>query len=306
MRVSDNTFYGNMKKNLGVRRDALAAAQERALSGLKVAKPSDDPMAFTQARNHTVEQKRAAGYERTVTSALPSLETSDTALGDVEDVMRRVRDIAIQGANDTLNGTDRDKLRLELDGLKQQLVTLGNTKTGDRYIFGGYRDGAPPFDAAGMYTGATTGPSVEAARNVMLPTGVTGDRVFGNVNGGQDMFEAITTLQDALTAGPTTDPVTGDPVSPAVAISATITSLDVSLEQVRSARSEVGLHLNSADISIGMAQREQDQANEARSRLVEIDSVDAYSELMRAQTALSAAIEIAAQLPPPGLVDRAR
>jgi flagellar hook-associated protein 3 FlgL len=263
-------------------------------------------MAFTQARNHTVEQKRAAGYERTVTSALPSLETSDTALGDVENVMRRVRDIAIQGANDTLNGQDRDKLRLELDGLKQQLVTLGNTKTGDRYIFGGYRDGAPPFDTAGAYTGAATGPSVEAARNVMLPTGVTGDRVFGNVNGGQDMFEAITTLQDALTAGPTTDPVTGDPVSPAVAISATITSLDVSLEQVRSARSEIGLHLNSADISIGMAQREQDQANEARSRLVEIDSVDAYSELMRAQTALSAAIEIAAQLPPPGLVDRAR
>jgi flagellin-like hook-associated protein FlgL len=120
------------------------------------------------------------------------------------------------------------------------------------------------------------------------------------------MFEAITTLQDALIAGPTTDPVTGDPVSPAVAISATITALDVSLEQVRSSRSEIGLHLNSADISIGMAQREQDQANAARSRLVEIDAVDAYSELMRAQTALSAAIEIAAQLPPPGLVDRAR
>jgi flagellar hook-associated protein 3 FlgL len=306
MRVSDNTIYGNMKRNLGVRRDALAAAQERALTGMKVTKPSDDTMAFTQARSHTVEQKRAASYERTVTSALPSLETSDTALGDIDNVMRRVRDIAIQGANDTLNPGDREGLRSELDGLKQQLVTLGNTKTGDRYIFGGYRDGAPPFDDAGVYTGATAGPSVEAARNVMLPTGITGDRIFGNANGGQDMFQAITDLQTALTAGTTVDPITGEPVSPAVAISAAIAPLDVSLEQVRVARSEIGLHLNAADISIGMAQREQDQAGAARTKLIEIDTVDAYSDLVRAQTALSAAVEIAAQLPPPGLVDRAR
>jgi hypothetical protein len=55
-----------------------------------------------------------------------------------------------------------------------------------------------------------------------------------------------------------------------------------------------------------MAQRQQDEAVSNRSKLVEIDSVDSYSELMRAQSALSAAIEIAAQLPPPGLVERAR
>lgn len=294
MRVSDNTFYANMTKNLGVRREALAKAQERALTGRKVDKPSDDPIAFAQARSHRAEQNRAASYERVITHTLPSLEASDSALGDVDNLMRRVRDIAIAGANDTLNADDRNGLVQELDGLKQALVSIANTKTGDRYIFGGYRDAAPPYDPAGVYSGDTATQSVEVARNVTLPVGVTGDRVFGNANGGQDMFQVITDLQTALTSGISTD------------ISANLTNIDVSLEQVRVARSEIGLHLNQADISLGLAQRHQDEAINARSKLVEIDAIDAYSELMRAQSALAAAIEIAAQLPPTGLVERAR
>jgi flagellar hook-associated protein 3 FlgL len=294
MRVADSTFYNNMKVNLGARRDELAKAQEQALTGLRVNAPSDDPLAFSQARAQTAEQARAAAYERAINTATPSLDVTDSTLGDVENVMRRVRDIATQGANDTLNGGDRGNLVKELDGLKQQLVTLGNTKTGDRFIFGGYKDGAPPYDATGVYSGGTATQQVEVARNVMMPVGITGDRIFGNANGGQDMFAAITDLQTALTSGVADD------------ISGTLDPIDASLEQVRVARSEVGLHLNSADISMTMAQRHQDEATAARSKLVEIDPTESYSELVRAQTALNAAISIAAQLPPPGLVDRAR
>jgi flagellar hook-associated protein 3 FlgL len=293
-RIADSQFTANNLRNLGVRREALAKAQQQALSGMRVEKPSDDPFAFTQARSQTAGQARAAAYERAISHTLPSLEVSDSTLADVENVMRRVRDIAILGANDTLNGNDRETLRSELDGLKQQLVTLANAKTGDRYVFGGYRDDQPPYDADGVYSGATETQSVEVARNVMLPVGITGDRIFGNANGGQDIFEAITELQDALTSGVALD------------ISAAIEPLDVSLEQARVARSSLGNHLNAADVSMTMATRHQDEAREARSKLVEIDAVDAYSELMSAMSALNAAIEIAAQIPPPGLIERAR
>jgi flagellar hook-associated protein 3 FlgL len=294
MRVADSTFFNNMKLNLGARRDELAKAQEQALSGLRVNAPSDDPLAFSQARAQTAEHARAASYERSITNTLPSLEVTDSTLGDVDTVMLRVRDIATIGANDTLNGGDRSNLVKELDGLKQQLVTLGNAKSGDRYIFGGYKDGQPPFDPTGVYGGDTQTQQVEVARNVMMPNGVTGDRVFGNANGGQDVFAAIQQLQDALSTGTADD------------ISGVLDPIDGSLEQVRTIRSEVGLHLNSADISMTMAQRNQDEAVKAKSKLVEIDSVEAYSELTRASTALNAAITIAAQLPPPGLIDRQR
>lgn len=294
MRVADSTFYANMKASLGVRRDELARAQQQALTGVRVVAPSDDPLAFSQARAQTAEQSRAASYERAITNTIPSLEVTDTTLGDVENVMRRVRDIATLGANDTLNGNDRDNLVQELDGLKQQLVTLGNAKSGDRFIFGGYKDGAPPFDAAGVYNGDTSTQQVEVARNVTMPNGVTGDRVFGTANGGQDMFAAIQLLQDALASGVADD------------ISGTLDPIDASLEQVRTFRSEVGLHLNQADISMTLAQRNQDDAATSLAKLVGIDPVDSYSELTRASTALNAAISIAAQLPPPGLIERAR
>jgi flagellin-like hook-associated protein FlgL len=108
------------------------------------------------------------------------------------------------------------------------------------------------------------------------------------------MFTAITDLQTALSSGVADD------------ISGTLDPIDASLEQIRTARSEIGLHLNSADISMTMAQRNQDEAVKAKSKLVEVDSVDSYSELVRAQSALNAAIQIASQLPPPGLIDRVR
>lgn len=293
-RVADSTFYSNMRASLTARNADLAKAQQQALTGMRVNAPSDDPMAFSQARAQSSEQARAASYERAVNNAVPSLQLTDTTLNDVENVMRRVRDIATQSATDTVNADDRAAFRTELDGLKQQLVTLGNAKSGDRFIFGGYKDGQPPFDAAGVYSGATEAQQIEVGRNVTMPNGVTGDRVFGNANGGQDMFAAIQQLQDALASGVTDD------------ISGALDPLDASLEQIRVARSEVGVHLDSADISLTMAQRNQDEAMQARSKLVEVDQVESYSELMRASTALNAAIAIAAQLPPPSLVERAR
>lgn len=293
-RVADSTFYTNMRASLTARNADLAKAQEQALSGLRVNAPSDDPMAFSQARAQSSEQSRAASYERAINSAVPSLQMTDSTLSDVQNVMLRVRDIAVQSANDTVNNTDRAAYVSELDGLKQQLVTLGNAKSGDRYIFGGYKDGQPPFDALGVYSGATETQQVEVGRNVTMPNGVTGDRVFGSANGGQDMFAAIQQLQDALSSGVTDD------------ISGALDPLDKSLEQIRVARSDVGVHLDAADISLNMVQRNQDDAAQARSKLVEVDQVESYSELMRANSALNAAISIAAQLPPPSLVDRAR
>jgi flagellin-like hook-associated protein FlgL len=85
-----------------------------------------------------------------------------------------------------------------------------------------------------------------------------------------------------------------------------IPEIDLRLESIRTAHSQLGIHLNGADIAQSVSTRNQDQATTSRSNLVDIDAADAYSDLIRAQSALQAAIEIASQLPPQGLVGRAR
>lgn len=296
MRVTDTMIWGNMQRNVAARQSDYATAQERAVSGKRVNAPSDDPLAFAQARTETNNLSRAQDYQRTVGMAKPVLDVTDSALSTVENIMGRIRDIAVEGANDTLNTDDRNTLSQELTSLHDQLVNLGNSTSGDRFIFAGYKSNAAPYDATGTYTGDTQVQQVEVGKGVHLPLGVTGESVFGTA--GNDVFTTIKSLQDAITGN--------TPTGGSAVVSSLITEIDTRFDQVRQVHSQIGNHMNAADIAEAVSTRAQDTATTNRSQLVEIDAAKAYTDLAKAQTALSAAIQIAGQLPPPGLVNRSR
>jgi flagellar hook-associated protein 3 FlgL len=285
--------WNNMQRSVALRQTDFAKAQQQAISGKRVAAPSDDPSAFAQARTETSNLARAKDYARNVTMARPNLETTESALYQAEDIMARVRTIALTGANDTLSDTDRATLSDELSGLHEQLVALGNSTNGDRFVFGGYKDGSAPYDATGVYSGDTQVAQVEVSRGVNLPMGVTGEQVFGSA--GADVFTTIASLQTALTTS-----------GGSATVSNLLTEVDARYEQVRAVHSQLGNHLNAADIAESVATRAQDTATTNRSNLVDIDAAESYTTLMRMQTALSAAVEIASQLPMPGLASRSR
>jgi flagellar hook-associated protein 3 FlgL len=290
MRVSDSMMWSNMQSNVARRQADFAKAEQRAVTGKKVEVPSDDPAAFAQGRTELASIGRATNYERTIGLTRPVLEQTDASLYHTEDILRRIRDIAIQGANDTLNGSDKASLVQELSGLQDQLISIGNTSSGDRFIFAGYRDNAAPYDAAGAYAGDTEVQSVEISRNITMEFGVTGQDVFGSA--GADVFTTISNLQTALTS------------SNGLAASAAITEIDTRYEQVRSVHSQIGIDLNALDISEAVVTKAKDTATTRRSNLIDIDAALAYTDLARAQNALNAAIQIAGQLPPPGLATR--
>jgi flagellar hook-associated protein 3 FlgL len=292
MRVTDSMFFTNMQRSVAQRQVDYSTAQQRATSGKRVLTPSDDPWAFAQARAETGNLTRAQGYERTIGLAKPVLDTTDSALNEVEGIVTRIRNIAIQGGTDTYNGSDRATFSQELDTLRDQLIAIGNTHSGDRFLFAGYKDATPPYDSAGLYSGDANVQQVEIGRGIYIPLGVNGEAVFGTA--GSDIFTTIKNMQTALTTGTSAD------------LSNIITEVDQRFEQVRSVHSLIGNHSNAADIAESVATRSQDLATLSRSSLVDIDAAKAYTDLARAQTALSAAIEIAGQLPPPGLVGRGR
>lgn len=290
MRVTDSMMWSSMQRSVSRRQTDFATAQQRAITGKKVEVPSDDPAAFAQGRTELANVGRATNYERTIGLTRPVLEETDASLYHTEDILRRIRDIAIQGANDTLNGSDKASLIQELSGLQDQLISIGNTSSGDRFIFAGYRDDTAPYDAAGTYSGDTDVQQVEISRNINMQFGVTGEAVFGSA--GADVFTTITNLQTALST------------SNGLAASATITEIDTRYEQVRTVHSQIGIDLNALDISESVVTKAKDTAQVRRSNLIDIDAALAYTDLARAQNALNAAIQIAGQLPPPGLATR--
>ena len=293
MRVSDTMLFQQSRRRLEAARTAAAEAQGRAASGLRVAAPSDDPLAASLARRESARIARADAGLRTVDAGKMALEAADSALDHVGTLLARAREVAVQSANATVGAEERRGAAREIEPLRQQVIALGNIEAGGRYVFGGYLDGAPPFDAAGVYSGDGAVRDLEVAPGVRLASGVSATKTFG-IGAGTDVLAVLETLRVALDANDV----------PTVASS--LDALAASTSQIAEARADLGASMNAFDVAQAAAGRSRDRAVADRQRLVEVDPFDAYSDLARAERALEAAVQVATQLPLPGLVGSRR
>lgn len=151
-------------------------------------------------------QLRTEKYLNNAADALTWLNTTDASLNQVGEVALRARDLAIQAANGTLSDQARRDIAVEFDQLISDLVSIGNTKIGQRYLFSGENTMTRPFEITNpglenvgdvVYRGTPGGydPTDPGDSNRGLRTEVSsGIYIRVNVNGD----DAIMPLIDAL------------------------------------------------------------------------------------------------------------
>ncbi len=293
MRVTDSQLYETTRRSLNRAKGDLATAQEQASTGLRVQKPSDDPLAAAAARRERHVERMSAAGQRGAELATVTLQGADQALNQMQDLLARVRELATQGASGTTDPASMKAQLFELVQLREQLVLTGNTQVAGSFLFGGFRDDTPPFDATGHYSGDDTVRSIEVLPGVRMDASVRLARAVG-VDGGVDVFATLDKLALGLGSGDHD------------AVRATLSDLIRSEKQVTGVRSEVGSALDGLEIARAVAERQSAAAVTEHSRLVDADEVTAISDLMRAKSALDAAIATAGQIPVGGLAGRGR
>jgi flagellar hook-associated protein 3 FlgL len=251
----------------------VADAAEEASSGLSVAEPSDNVTAWVTAARDRARQAISAGGGDAIATGLDRLQATDGALASLSSVVSNAKQIAIQGASQTLTAVDRTNLAAEANALYQGALAAANAQGSDgTYLLAGAQTGTPPFTAAGAYQGDATKDQVATADGAHHDVSITGD-VLTAANG-VDVLPTISQLAQALTAN--------DPV----AIQAAIGSLSTAITQLSAARAQGGAAqsaLNDADAS--RKQLEQ-QLEATASQLVDADAVGAASRLAQATQAL--------------------
>ena len=180
-------------------RSTLAGLQEQAATGLRVNRPSDDPLAFEQARHWEALVVRLDQHLRAVGTARVWVDHTAVALDGLAELATTAYEEGIQGLNDTLSDEDRAALADHIDSLTEEMVDRLNTQVSGEYIFGGNLTNQPPFADDGTPTGGDVsglrtrriGPGVDLQLNI------PGDRVQ-DLGGGQTAIAAMRTLADAL------------------------------------------------------------------------------------------------------------
>jgi len=289
MRVSDQQLTDRSNLWIQRAREAAAQAREQVQSGRRVTKPSDDPLASAFAVRESVAVARDEAARQNVGEGRSFAEATEAALDGVGGILIRLRELTIQASNETLSAADREAVSREVAALREQVAALASSEARGRYLFGGYLDAVPPFDAAGNYLGSPDVREVEVAPGVRVATGLPGDRVFGTAGGGVDLFRTI----DDLTAALQADDVDG--------VRASLDGLDAATSQVADARAELGGMIDAFRTASSVLERTRDEALTRRADLVD-SSVDEILDLAQAERAVETAAALAARLPLSGLL----
>ncbi len=146
MRISTVQFYLQGTQAFGNQQVKLGKLQEQISTGLRIANPSDDPAGAARVLELEQEIKLHEQYQTNILHADQRLSLQDTTLQGAENLLQRVRELAIHANNASLDQVSRDAIADELDQRREELLSLANTvdSNGD-FLFAGFQNQQRPF-----------------------------------------------------------------------------------------------------------------------------------------------------------------
>ena len=145
IRVSSNQMVYGYQKQLNDANTRQTSLLEQG-DGSKLHRPSDSPVDYSKFLRYDTSINENEQYTNNVNTALSWMKTADSALINVTNIQTTFKEKSILAANSTNNGTDMQAIGKEMMAEIQELVSLGNTMQGDRYVFGGQKDLVRPFE----------------------------------------------------------------------------------------------------------------------------------------------------------------
>lgn len=299
MRISTQMMYEQNMRGVTESQSKWLSYGEQMSTGKRVNRPSDDPIAASQAVVVSQSQAQNSQYTLARSFATQKVSLEENVLGQVTTALQSAQEKIVYAGNGTLSDNDRNSLATDLQGIRDQLVNLANSTDGNgRYIFAGYKTDAPAFDqATGDYAGGDTPISqqVDSARTMQISH--TGSDVFesftsnaapepGDTAPEKNMFKILDNVIAALK-----NPVEGDQEKAdqlTLDIDKANRGLRNSLDNVLTVRADLGTKLTElssldslgSDRALGLTQQMSD--------LVDVDWNAAISSYTMQQAALQA------------------
>jgi len=194
VRISTNLAFQRGLDMMQRLQAALDRTQQQVSRGRRLLTPSDDPIAAARSLELRESAGRTEQFDRNAGIARNRLNYEETALVGVNDLLQRVRELALQANNDTLGSEARAQIAVELRERTGQLVDLANQRDGTgRYLFAGTRDETKPVSrGAGGYSyqGDQVQRPIQIGEDRRSPDGDTGAAVFFSVRDGNGTFSA--------------------------------------------------------------------------------------------------------------------
>ena len=105
----------------------MGDAMERLSTGLRINSAADDAAGSAIASRMEAQTRSLGVAIRNANDAISMTQTAEGALGEGENILQRMRELAVQGGNNTLNASDRAQIQSELDALADEIDAISSS-----------------------------------------------------------------------------------------------------------------------------------------------------------------------------------
>jgi flagellar hook-associated protein 3 FlgL len=275
--------YNQVLSNLTNITSQHAEASQQASSGVRVGKPSDDPIAAAELARLRASSSQTQTHLSTIDTVRGDAELTEATLADAGDIFVRLKEIALQAGNGGLTAAERQTMGVEVSGMKNALLTLSNTRGTRGYLFSGSQVATPAFDPSGAFQGDDLAQLVPIGNSSPTPVSTSGAESFV-VAGGRNVFADLDNLATAL--------ATNDEAG----IRGAIDAVDASHAQLVNARARSGLILSKLDASQTVLTSLDTEQQKRGQAVGAADPFEAYTRVTSLGQSLERAISVSRQL----------
>ncbi len=330
MKATQGTTYRMLGSRLNDLSLHLEELRRMGASGKRLNRPSDDPSAIRPILTTRKQLSNVDRQLKTMGQSMDRMQATDGHLEHVENILQRVKEIAVNGVNGALSGEDRTVLADELVHLRQELLDAGNAMVDGKYIFAGFQEDTKPFtlnpsyDPASydvndhrtwpvLYNGDDNPTMLEIAPAERLQVNLTGNDLFlgsadwnpppydpptsgGNppnsVDAGRmDLFAVITRTEEALRANDQT------------AMQDRLTEIDIAADQNRRLRSQLGNRTARVETAMHHQEGTKVDLRQVLSRYEDADAIETFNAIVQQETAFEAALNVTAKVSKLSILD---
>ncbi len=288
VRISDKQIFGAQTQRIARARVETSRLQAQAASGQRVIRPSDDPGSFGRIAGLDHRLAALEGTRQSAARVLSRFEVAEGALGDMESVLERARELTIGGLNGAQSAATRQSTAHEVRALREHMLGLANTKVDGQFIFSGTRTDRPPLADDGTYQGGGAGSPVKIGVGSPIDAAIDGQRFLA---GGASVLQTLDRIVAALEGN--------DPAALGQELDA-LTGLE---DQIIDARTDLGARIGRVRMSEALAEEVTFELTRQRAGEADADMASVISQLVGQEQALQAAVQIAGRSMQTSLLD---
>ena len=274
--INTNVASLNAQRSLASSGTELKTAMERLSSGKQINSAADDAAGFAIAERMTAQIRGLNMATKNANDGLSMIATVENATNDVTDMLHRIRELAVQAANDTNSSTDRGYLQKEVDSLLNEINRVAaQTVYNGAEVLDGSRSGSGNKQQiqVGTDSGQAISFEIDAVDTdtLLLTSGLfTASNATGNTSGAA-MAQDVSGKSGTISIASASD------------AAATLTTVTAAIESVAGSRAELGAVSNRLEYTVSNLMNVAEYTTAARSRIEDADFAAESARLAKAQ-----------------------